>query len=152
MLTGIHKAVLAAYLSDGGCLKERMGECTFFSFDREKHLRFLPDGDHVRLQFHHHASVIAEIMPSGSDKRNFCFKTAVQPNSAVIVCQDAGIERELFSGFLSPYLAVFVVNLSVEFILSCRGIADCHAEFAEKVKCIVKIISSVRPLRYIGSI
>ncbi len=129
-----------------------MRERAVLPFCREKDARLSADGHHVTLQFHHHAAVIAQVMPSRGRERHLHRKAGIQPDPAVIIGQHAGIERELFPAFFTPDLSVFVVHFSVERILPGRCVAHSDANLAEEIKRIVEIIPAVGSLRDIRRI
>lgn len=72
-------------------------ESTRFALGGEKDLGLRPNRHHIGLQLHHHAAIIAQIMPTGCDKWHFGGKAGIQPDLTIIVCQHTRIKRELFS-------------------------------------------------------
>ena len=147
MFAGIHKAVFHIHLADGGSFKEGMvRKGSGLSFGGKQHLGLRFDGHHISLQFHHHAAVVAQIMPAGSGEGHLGGKTGIEPHPAVVVRQHTGIKGKLLAGFLAPYLAVPVMHLAVKLILPCRGIAYGHAHFPHEIK------APIRALGHIGGV
>ena len=153
ILRAVYKAVFPIHFSNGGSLEKGMArESAGLTLSGEDYLRLLFDRQHVRLQLHYHAAIIAQIVPSGGNERNLGCEPAVQPDPAIVIGQHAGIKGKLFSPLFPQNPSIFVVDFSVEFIFTGRRITDRDTNLAKKVKGVVQVVPSIGSPRHIGGV
>ena len=147
---GVDEDVLVPVLADGAGLKKLVVGEGAGALLGKNHLGLPLDGEHIPLQLHHRAAVIAQLLEAGDEGGRGRIKPGVQPDPPVVVRQHAGVEGELVALPPSPDSAVGIMDMAKELVFPCRGVADGHPHNPHEVKGVVEIIPPVHPPAHVG--
>ena len=103
-----------------------------------------------RIQFKAHRAMLRRfraVQKNGIPRQR---KAAVHIQPSVIIHEDSRIELKWFILFAYRHF-ILIFYISIEFILSCRFITDCHRDHLCAAHKIIQIVFSVRPLYHIRS-
>lgn len=149
MTGGIGENVLAAVFANGtGLEKLVVWEGTRPCF-WEQQLRLFPNGNHILFQSHNHTAIASQLSEAAGQGRNGLVESRVEVYRTVIVHQYAWIEGKLISLSSSPNRAILVMDMAIKLKGTNGSLADGHANHAQKIKSIIKIISPIRTLHHV---
>lgn len=115
----------------------------------EQQLRLFPNGNHILFQSHNHTAIASQLSEAAGQGRNGLVESRVEVYRAVIVHQYAWIEGKVISLSSSPNRAVLVMDVAIKLKGTNGILADGHANHAQKIKSIIKIISPIRTLHHV---
>ncbi len=153
MLGGIDKAIPAVHLADGAGLKKGViREMAGLLFCGEQQGGPGTDGEHIRLQFQHHAALVGQAAKSRGDGRYPGGKAGIEPDPAVLIGEDTGVKGKGLPRPGAPHMPVRKPDMAVKLVFPGRGIADRHPHDAPEIKGIVQVIPAVRAAGHIRGV
>ena len=120
----------------------KSGTGTIFTARGHKHRSF-PDRQHICSQHRSHSSGTGFITFSAKSGIKICH---------ISFRQNPRVKLGLITFLFAQTCAIFIMNIAIKFVLSCRSITYSNGNYRNLVQHVIKIVPSVRSHRNIRGI